>query len=151
MKLHYDFAKSQTRNKLGTGALIMAVGLLCSAQLQAQPYPNYGFPPTNSAYPEVSGFEGFQLTAIRERLLQLDDSKLLQLQAANLKDPAMILIVSIVGGHFGIDRFLLGDVGLGIAKLLTCGGLGVWTIVDWFLIMGVARQNNLRQLQQVLY
>ena len=96
-------------------------------------------------------FEGFQLLAIRERLLALDDSKLINLQAANLKDPSTLLIVSIIGGHFGIDRFLLGEVGLGIAKLLTCGGLGIWTIVDWFLVMGRTRDINLRKLQQVLY
>ncbi len=96
-------------------------------------------------------FEGFQLMAIRERLLALDDSKLINLQAANLKDPSTVLIVSIVGGHFGIDRFLLGEVGLGIAKLLTCGGLGIWTIVDWFLIMGHTRDINLHKIQQVLY
>ena len=96
-------------------------------------------------------FEGFQLMGIRERLMQLDDSKLIQLQAADLKDPATMLILSIVGGHFGIDRFLVGEVGLGIAKLLTCGGLGIWTVVDWFLIMGITRQYNLQRLQQVLY
>jgi TM2 domain-containing membrane protein YozV len=96
-------------------------------------------------------FEGYQLMALRERLLQLDDSKLIQLQAANLKDPNTMLIVSIVGGHFGIDRFLIGEVGLGVAKLLTCGGLGIWTIVDWFLVMGRTREINLQRLQQVLY
>jgi TM2 domain-containing membrane protein YozV len=96
-------------------------------------------------------FEGHHLAALRDRLLKLDDSKMIQLQAANLKDPTVILIVSIVGGHFGIDRFLIGETGLGVAKLLTCGGLGIWTIVDWFLIMGRTREINMQRLQQVLY
>jgi hypothetical protein len=34
------------------------------------------------------------------------------------------------------------DTGLGIAKLLTCGGLGIWTIVDWFLIMGANKEKH---------
>lgn len=96
-------------------------------------------------------FEGFQIMAIRERLLKLDDSKMVQLQAANLKDPTIMLVVSLLGGHFGIDRFLLGEVGLGVAKLLTCGGLGIWTIVDWFLIMGRTREVNMQRIQQAMY
>ncbi len=95
-------------------------------------------------------FEGFQLTAIREKLLRVDDTKLLQLQAANFKDPITMLIISILGGHFGIDRFLIGDVGLGVVKLLTCGGLGVWTIIDWFLIMGRTREMNMQRLALLL-
>ncbi len=96
-------------------------------------------------------FDGYQLQAIRDQLLKLDDSKSIQLHAANLKDPTMLLIVSLIGGHFGIDRFLIGETGLGIAKLLTCGGLGIWTIVDWFIIMGRTRESNLMRLQKVLY
>ncbi len=95
-------------------------------------------------------FEGQQLRAIQARLLALDDSKLIMVQAANLKDPTIMLIVSLVGGHFGIDRFMLGEVGLGVAKLLTCGGLGIWTIVDWFLIMGRTREINMQRISQVL-
>jgi len=96
-------------------------------------------------------FEGFQLMAIRERMLKLDESKSIQLLATNLKDPTTMLIVSLIGGHFGIDRFMLGEVGLGVAKLLTCGGLGIWTIVDWFLVMGRTREINMQRLQQSLY
>lgn len=96
-------------------------------------------------------FEGHQLAQIRDRLMTLDDSKFVMLQAANLKDPVITLVISIVGGSIGIDRFFIGDTGLGIAKLLTCGGLGVWTIVDWFLIMGRTREVNTQRLQQVLY
>ena len=95
-------------------------------------------------------FDGLQLSVIRDRLLKIDDSKMIQLQAANLKDPTTILIISIIGGHFGIDRFMIGEVGLGIAKLLTCGGLGIWTIVDWFLIMGRTRDVNLQRIHGVL-
>jgi hypothetical protein len=96
-------------------------------------------------------FEGYQLAALRESLLRIDDSKLIQLQGANLRDPTTMLIVSIVGGHFGIDRFMIGETGLGVAKLLTCGGFGIWTLVDWFLIMGRTREINLQRLQQALY
>jgi TM2 domain-containing membrane protein YozV len=92
---------------------------------------------TNARY-----FESYQLPSIRERLLQMDDSKFMLLQTMGLKDPTVMLIVSLVGGHFGIDRFLIGDTGLGVAKLLTCGGLGIWTIIDWFLIMGRSREVN---------
>jgi len=51
----------------------------------------------------------------------------------------------------GIDRFLIGDTGLGIWKLLTCGGLGIWALVDWFLIMGATREKNFAKFQQFLY
>jgi TM2 domain-containing membrane protein YozV len=96
-------------------------------------------------------FEGYQLASISEKLIKLDDSRFLQLQAANLKDPTIVLIISIVGGSLGIDRFFIGDTGLGVAKLLTCGGLGIWALVDWFLIMGRTRQLNFERIQQVFY
>ena len=96
-------------------------------------------------------YEAHQLEGIRTRLLELDDSKMIGLQAHQPKDPTMILIVSILAGTLGIDRFLIGDTGLGIGKLLTCGGFGIWTIVDWFLIMPATKQKNLDNLQRFLY
>ena len=47
---------------------------------------------------------------------------------------------AFVGG-FGVDRFYLGYVGLGIIKLLTCGGCGIWTLVD-FIILGLGRMHD---------
>jgi len=96
-------------------------------------------------------FEGYQLSAIRERLLSLDDSKWMMISTLQLKDPTTSLIISILVGHFGVDRFFIGDTGLGIVKLLTCGGLGIWTLVDWFLIMGATRQKNMEKIQPYLY
>jgi TM2 domain-containing membrane protein YozV len=95
-------------------------------------------------------FASHQVPIIRERLMQADDSKFGQLSAANFKDPTTVLIVSIVGGSLGIDRFMLGETGLGIAKLLTCGGMGIWTLVDFFLIMGRTRETNLNYLNDAL-
>ncbi len=44
------------------------------------------------------------------------------------------LLLSLFGGALGIDRFYLGYTGLGIAKLLTCGGCGIWSIIDLVMI-----------------
>lgn len=46
----------------------------------------------------------------------------------------LALLMSIFFGEIGVDRFIMGHVGLGILKLLTLGGFGVWWLVDIILI-----------------
>ena len=82
---------------------------------------------------------------VKERLEQLDDP-MANMLLAQLKDPTISLVRSILLGAYGIDRIYIGEVGLGILKLLTCGGLGVWWLIDLFLIMERTRENNLNQL-----
>lgn len=88
-------------------------------------------------------FEGHQLNAIRECLLHMDDDKWPMVQTLQFKDPTTSLLISIFAGAYGIDRFYIGDTGMGVGKLLTCGGLGVWAIVDWFLIQGATKEKNM--------
>ena len=99
---------------------------------------------TNSKY-----FPSESIISIKEKLEQLPEDKAVLLHSLQFKDPVMLLIISILIGGLGIDRFILGQTGLGVAKLLTCGGLGIWTIIDWFLIMGETRNVNLQKISQI--
>ncbi|MAF21095.1 MAG: hypothetical protein CMP26_00650 [Roseibacillus sp.] len=38
-------------------------------------------------------------------------------------------------GFLGIHRFYVGKTGSGIAQILTLGGLGIWVLIDWIMIM----------------
>ncbi len=44
------------------------------------------------------------------------------------------LLMSIFFGYIGVDRFMMGQVVLGLLKLFTAGGFGVWWLVDIILI-----------------
>lgn len=57
--------------------------------------------------------------------------------------------ISFMWGSFGIDRMYMGYWGTGILKLLTFGGLGLWTIVDFALIyMGALKDKQGREMLQ---
>ena len=58
---------------------------------------------------------------LKEKLLAMDESKFSLLSAVKLKNPSTILLFSIFLGFLGIDRFMIGDTGMGALKLLFCG------------------------------
>ena len=87
---------------------------------------------------------------VKEKLMALDDEKYALLISQDLKDPTISLILSLFLGSLGIDRFFIGDIGLGVLKLLTCGCCGIFTIVDWFLIMNKTKETNLNKLMLLL-
>jgi len=58
----------------------------------------------------------------------------------------LTLIMSIFFGSIGVDRFIMGHVGLGILKLLTLGGCGVWWLIDLILI---ATKHKFKDIQWV--
>lgn len=79
--------------------------------------------------------EKFPQTAvldIKKKLEELDDDQASLLISTEWKSPTVGFLCAFFGGGLGIDRFWLGEVGLGIAKVLTCAGVGIWGIVDWF-------------------
>ena len=91
------------------------------------------------------------IPSVRTRLENTDisESEILALQS-QMKDSLLSILLSIFIGSLGIDRFYIGDVGLGIGKLLTGGGCGIWWLIDIFLIVDATKQKNLEQLSYYL-
>ena len=68
------------------------------------------------------------------------------LYLAPTKDPIIALILSLLLGGCGVDRLYIGCITTGILKLVTCGGFGIWYLVDLFLIMDATKQKNLDRI-----
>lgn len=84
------------------------------------------------------------------RLLSLTPEKETLLENTHFKKPSKILLASIFLGVLGLDRFLIGDWGKGLGKLFTGGGLGIWWLVDWFMITGATKRKNMERLQNII-
>ncbi len=97
----------------------------------------------------ASYFPPESYSMLKEKLAECDQAKAM-LVMSQLKDPTIALLLSIFLGHWGIDRFYIGSVGLGLGKLLTCGGAAIWWFIDCFLIMDATRQHNLQTALMLL-
>lgn len=70
---------------------------------------------------------------IRDILSNLTDEQWETIEYITFKDPTLLLVLSILVGGFGVDRFVLGDTTNGALKLLLtlCCGVGViWWVID---------------------
>lgn len=79
---------------------------------------------------------------LRSRLEGMTESQIVLATSVELKDPTTLLIVSLLVGSLGVDRFMIGDTAMGVLKLLTVGLCGILTIVDWFTIGKKTRELN---------
>ena len=96
---------------------------------------------TNQKY-----FPEEKMVIIREKLNSITEEKFSLISTAEFKDPTTILLVSIFLGTLGIDRFMIGDIGMGVLKLLTAGCCGILTIIDWFSIQKKTKDLNFNNL-----
>jgi TM2 domain-containing membrane protein YozV len=63
---------------------------------------------------------------------------------ASKKNRTTALLLNLFLGFFGIHRFYLGQIGLGLLFLLTLGVFFLGAIVDLFVIMGSTDRHNAR-------
>ncbi len=100
---------------------------------------------TNQKY-----FPAEKIVFLKQKLLEADESKFALASSVEFKDPTTILLVSLFLGSLGIDRFMLGETGMGVLKLLTGGVCGILTIVDWFSVQKKAKETNYNNLMMAL-
>ncbi len=90
--------------------------------------------------------------SLRNQLLLAPDTAYSSLAMVETKDPTLTVILSIFLGGIGVDRFYIGDVGLGICKLLF-GWItfGLWPLIDIFCSYKKAKIKNMDALLEAAH
>ena len=88
-----------------------------------------------------------QILMLKNALVKADDSSYDNLIAVSLKNKTTTLLLSIFLGGLGIDRFYIGDTGVGVCKLLFGWlTLGIWPFVDIFCCYKKTKEKNIQKL-----
>lgn len=86
---------------------------------------------------------------IQRKLEEVDDSKASMILSVSFQKPTVILIIAIV---LGWERFFINDIVLGILKIVTCYGCGIWWLVDIFTAQKRTYEYNYKKfLETLLY
>lgn len=93
----------------------------------------------------------FDGSVLNIKLDDMSEAQLRALTSLELKDPTTMLLISIFLGALGIDRFMLGQKGMGILKLLTGGLCGILYITDIIHITELTKKCNSDSVREILY
>jgi hypothetical protein len=91
-----------------------------------------------------------KLPLLRDKLAIQDDARYAVIASVELKDPTVMLLISIFLGGLGIDRFMMKDIGMGILKLLTGGLCGILWIIDIVKISDRVKEENYSEIMMVM-
>jgi len=61
---------------------------------------------------------------------------------SRLATTLLCILPAWIVGIAGIHRFYLGKIGTGIAMLLTLGGLGIWTLIDFIYVVSGSMKDK---------
>ena len=92
-------------------------------------------------------FETFQIPEIQKQMAAVDDAKSAVFLGLSLQKPTLILVIAIL---LGWDRFFLDDIGLGVVKVLTCYGCGIWWLIDIFTATKRTRDYNYKKFNEAI-
>ena len=101
-------------------------------------------------FSNIKFFPGEKIPLLKSRLLQMSQSRFDFIRYIELKDPTTMFLVSFFLGGLGIDRFMLGDTGMGILKLLTGGVCGILALVDLFTISNKTKEYNYHRVMAMV-
>ena len=66
-----------------------------------------------------------------------------KIEGVSPKSRLAVTLLAFFLGELGIHRFYLGKIGTAILMILTAGGLGIWTLVDFIMaVAGVMKDKE---------
>ena len=89
------------------------------------------------------------LMTLQAKLDKIPEDKLASLAFLDLKNPAISQVFAITLGA-ATDRFYRGQIGWGLLKLFTFGGMGIWAIIDMLLTAKGTRKDNFNKINSIL-
>lgn len=89
-------------------------------------------------------FKTADMFHLRQILMDLPQAQQFCIQGIALKNPIVTLILSLLLGAFAVDRFYIGDLALGVIKIILvfCVIGWIWVVLDWFLTYQKTKQIN---------
>ncbi len=95
-------------------------------------------------------FPSEKLIYMKNKMFEMDENKFELVSTVDLKSPQIIMLVSIFLGELGVDRFMIGDIGMGILKLFTGGLCGILWLYDFFTIAERVKKINFENIMILL-